>query len=96
MRQQCSGSGIRASLVSDCANNAIFDNSDGTNTVSFRQDEEFRNVLIIAQSGWGRQQDKNSASKAGFDHHIVEPVAYEALERLLAQPRDLDTGSGRR
>jgi hypothetical protein len=33
---------------------------------------------------------------AGFDDHIIKPVAYEALERLLAQPRDLDTGSGRR
>jgi CheY-like chemotaxis protein len=51
---------------------------------AFRQDAEFKNVLIIAQSGWGRQQDKNSASEAGFDHHIVKPVAYEALERLLA------------
>ncbi len=51
---------------------------------AFRQDEEFKNALIIAQTGWGQQRDKMAASEAGFDHHLVKPVAYEDLENLLA------------
>lgn len=51
----------------------------------FREDELFKSTLIIAQTGWGQQRDKTLASEAGFDHHLVKPVAYEDLERLLAQ-----------
>lgn len=49
-----------------------------------RQDEAFRNTPIIAQTGWGQERDKLLASEAGFDHHLVKPVALEALERILA------------
>jgi signal transduction histidine kinase len=51
---------------------------------AFRQDDEFKNTFIIAQTGWGQQRDKTLASEAGFDHHLVKPVPYEALESLLA------------
>jgi CheY-like chemotaxis protein len=49
-----------------------------------RQDEAFRNTPIIAQTGWGQERDKLLASEAGFDHHLVKPVALEALEKILA------------
>jgi signal transduction histidine kinase len=52
---------------------------------AFRQDEQFKSALIIAQTGWGQLRDKSLASEAGFDHHLVKPVAYDDLERLLAQ-----------
>ena len=51
---------------------------------ALRQQEPFKHTLIIAQSGWGREEDKAEAQGAGFDHHLVKPVAYEALERMLA------------
>jgi signal transduction histidine kinase len=51
---------------------------------AFRQDVLFKDTLIIAQTGWGQQRDKDLASEAGFDHHLVKPVAYDDLERLLA------------
>jgi signal transduction histidine kinase len=51
---------------------------------AFRQDDLFKDALIIAQTGWGQQRDKTLASEAGFDHHLVKPVAYDDLERLLA------------
>jgi hypothetical protein len=34
----------------------------------FRQDDLFKDALIIAQTGWGQPRDKTSASEAGFDH----------------------------
>jgi signal transduction histidine kinase len=49
-----------------------------------RADEQFRETPIVAQTGWGQDQDKARAAKAGFDHHLVKPVALEDLERLLA------------
>jgi signal transduction histidine kinase len=51
---------------------------------AFRQDDLFKETLIIAQTGWGQTRDKTLASEAGFDHHLVKPVAYDQLERLLA------------
>jgi signal transduction histidine kinase len=50
---------------------------------AFRQDERFKSTAIIAQTGWGRDQDKSLASEAGFDHHLVKPVGLTDLERLL-------------
>jgi CheY-like chemotaxis protein len=49
-----------------------------------RQDEAFKTIPIIAQTGWGQERDKLLASQAGFDHHLVKPVALEELEKLLA------------
>jgi signal transduction histidine kinase len=52
---------------------------------AFRQDDLFKDALIIAQTGWGQQRDKTLASEAGFDHHLVKPVAYDDLERILSK-----------
>jgi CheY-like chemotaxis protein len=49
-----------------------------------RRDERLGSVPIIAQTGWGQEKDKASAAEAGFDHHLVKPVGFGALEALLA------------
>jgi CheY-like chemotaxis protein len=51
---------------------------------ALREDERFKTTPIIAQTGWGQDRDKMRASEAGFDHHLVKPVAFDDLERLLA------------
>ncbi|HEX3993319.1 MAG TPA: response regulator [Acetobacteraceae bacterium] len=51
---------------------------------ALRQEERLRSTIVIAQTGWGQDKDKASASEAGFDHHLVKPVAFQDLERLLA------------
>jgi signal transduction histidine kinase len=43
-------------------------------------------TLLIAASGWGQQEDKQRSRDAGFDVHLVKPVEYEVLERLLSSP----------
>jgi signal transduction histidine kinase len=50
---------------------------------AFRKDEAFRTIPIIAQTGWGQDRDKASASAAGFNHHLVKPVRFEELEKVL-------------
>jgi PAS domain S-box-containing protein len=42
-----------------------------------------RGVLLIAASGWGQPEDKQNSRDAGFDHHLVKPVEYEVLDKLL-------------
>lgn len=54
-----------------------------------RQQPEGRNIVIIAQTGWGQEEDRRKSSEAGFDYHLVKPVDPAALTKLLAelQPR---------
>jgi signal transduction histidine kinase len=41
-------------------------------------------VVLIAQTGWGQETDKQRSKEAGFNFHMVKPVDPAALERLLA------------
>jgi signal transduction histidine kinase/ActR/RegA family two-component response regulator len=52
-----------------------------------RQQPELNTVRLIALTGWGRAEDRLRTKMAGFDHHLVKPVAFEELETLL---RSLD------
>lgn len=46
---------------------------------------ELSNVVLVAQSGWGRADDRQRTQAAGFDHHLVKPLNHRALESLLAE-----------
>jgi signal transduction histidine kinase/CheY-like chemotaxis protein len=40
--------------------------------------------LLVALTGWGQADDRRKSREAGFDHHLVKPVSYEALVKLLS------------
>jgi signal transduction histidine kinase/DNA-binding response OmpR family regulator len=40
--------------------------------------------LLIAISGYGQNEEIQKSLEAGFDHHLIKPVAPTVLERLLA------------
>lgn len=42
------------------------------------------NVILIALTGWGQQDDRRRSREAGFDHHLVKPVDMDVLEKLLS------------
>ena len=42
-------------------------------------------MVIIALTGWGRDDDRLSTTLAGFDHHLLKPVDPDALVRLLGE-----------
>jgi CheY-like chemotaxis protein len=48
-------------------------------------------LRLIALTGYGQSTDKDCAARAGFDAHMVKPVAMEALEavieKLIAAPQ---------
>jgi CheY-like chemotaxis protein len=41
-------------------------------------------ILLAAITGYGRDQDRDAALKAGFDAHLTKPVEIAELERLFA------------
>jgi signal transduction histidine kinase len=42
-------------------------------------------MVIIALTGWGQEQDRRRSREAGFDHHLVKPVDPRLLMKLLAE-----------
>lgn len=38
---------------------------------------------LIAMTGYGQESDKEAAAAAGFDAHLVKPVDYEMLTRMI-------------
>ena len=48
-----------------------------------RRDECCKDSLLIAISGYGRAEDLRRTAEAGFDHHLVKPIDYEALLAVL-------------
>ena len=43
-----------------------------------------RNMRLVAITGYGQEEDKRRSHQAGFDHHLVKPIAKEALQEVLA------------
>jgi PAS domain S-box-containing protein len=41
-------------------------------------------VTLIALSGYGRDDDRRRSREAGFDHHLVKPIAPDTLINLLS------------
>lgn len=43
-----------------------------------------RGALLVAVSGYGSTEDKAKSAHAGFDAHLVKPLDFRALSKLLA------------
>ncbi len=41
------------------------------------------NILLVAVTGWGQSQDHQRVKQAGFDHHLIKPVAVGDIERVF-------------
>jgi CheY-like chemotaxis protein len=54
----------------------------------FRQEEWGKDIVIVALTGWGRDEDRRRAEEAGFDGHLVKPVHVSALRQLLERLLD--------
>jgi signal transduction histidine kinase/CheY-like chemotaxis protein len=49
-----------------------------------RQQPQTAACTLIAMTGYGRQQDRDAAMEAGFDHYLVKPVNTAQLSDILA------------
>ena len=52
-----------------------------------RQQPGLSATLLVALTGYGRDEDRDRAREAGFDHHLTKPVDPTALEGLVARRR---------
>ena len=42
-----------------------------------------RRSVMVALTGWGMEEDRRRTQAAGFDHHLVKPVAPDRWPHLL-------------
>lgn len=49
-----------------------------------RQQEAFRNVPLIAMTGFSGKADRQQAMEVGFDHYLVKPIDYQTLLNVLS------------
>jgi DNA-binding response OmpR family regulator len=48
-------------------------------------------MVLIALTGWGQEEDRRRSKEAGLDHHMTKPVEFEALMKLLSALRPSPT-----
>jgi signal transduction histidine kinase/ActR/RegA family two-component response regulator len=55
---------------------------------SLRQQPWGEQVILIAVTGWGQEEDKRRALEAGCNYHLTKPIDPDGLEKLLATSSD--------
>jgi len=50
-----------------------------------REEPALGATLLVAVTGYGQMHDRARASASGFNHHLVKPVEFGALQRLLKE-----------
>jgi PAS domain S-box-containing protein len=50
-----------------------------------RQQAWGKNILLVALTGWGQEENQQRSREAGFNGHLVKPVELSALIRILAE-----------
>jgi CheY-like chemotaxis protein len=57
---------------------------DGYDTVAaIRRQPGGPHLILVAVTGWSRDEDKRRAYDAGFDLHVTKPMKLETLRELL-------------
>jgi CheY-like chemotaxis protein len=48
-----------------------------------RKSAKLQNLVLVAFTGYGRDEDRHQTRDAGIDHHMVKPLEPEQLERII-------------
>jgi signal transduction histidine kinase/DNA-binding response OmpR family regulator len=51
---------------------------------AIRRQSRGKQIVLVALTGWGQEEDKRRSREAGFDAHLVKPIDFEELEDLVA------------
>jgi PAS domain S-box-containing protein len=54
-----------------------------------RREPSGKELMLVALTGWGQEQDRQRSAAAGFDHHFVKPVDLDALEALMGNSKTI-------
>ena len=52
---------------------------------AMRAQPMLREVMLVACTGYGQDEDRRRSREAGFDYHLVKPVHTEDLERIFSE-----------
>ena len=44
-------------------------------------------MVLVALTGWGQDDDRRKTAAAGFDHHLLKPLDVDALAALVEARR---------
>lgn len=44
-----------------------------------------KDVMLVALTGWSQDTDRQKSKDAGFNAHLVKPVEYATLTKVLAE-----------
>lgn len=60
---------------------------DGYETAArIRSEAGGQNIILVAVTGWTRDEDRERAMQAGFDLFIIKPIDPTMLQSLLSEP----------
>ena len=54
--------------------------------------ERGNDVVVIALTGWGQEEDRRRSREAGVDYHLTKPVNFDELNKLLGAVNVHDSG----
>jgi CheY-like chemotaxis protein len=60
--------------------------------ITIREQPWGKDMMLAALTGWGQDDDRQKSKDAGFDAHLVKPVDYAVLTKLLAESLPQPTG----
>ena len=49
-----------------------------------RQQPELKDIVLVAMTGYGDDEDRRRSLQAGFDHHLVKPADIRVVKEVLA------------
>ncbi len=55
---------------------------------SIRERANSGRTVLVALTGYGREEDRRRSREAGFDHHLVKPVEFDTVLSLLESHRE--------
>jgi CheY-like chemotaxis protein len=58
-----------------------------------RKEPDGGNMLLVALTGYGQDEDRQRSSAAGFDEHLLKPPSWPALQKLFSHPKLSSQGS---
>ena len=61
---------------------------DGLEVCRKLREQGHADALIVAITGYGLDADRRRTREAGFDRHLVKPVAFDVLAELIASVKD--------
>jgi CheY-like chemotaxis protein len=58
---------------------------DGYEVARRMRQAGLKDAMLVALTGYGREEDREKAHQAGFDMHFTKPIELDALQKVLAK-----------